>query len=346
MDKDITLYPKFEKTVVEQKYTVTFISNEGGNVQGSNVRTYTAGQSAVATAHANDGYEFIGWSTEKDGPIISTYINYSYVVNSDMTIYLNFKKIPEYTVDLVKTTGCSSVEISTASGASSITVREDTTIDIFAYGESGYTFKGWYDNASFNGSPISTSSHYTFQVKSNLTLYPKFENTVSTDSNILVKGVSNSISDWTNANGGSYLNITSGSSDYLYNGAKTLKLDYNINTYDQYGGYAGRTVSLESTYKNDSSKGYNGIGFWYMTPADFNGQIALCLQSQSAGLDDLVQLPATNGEWKYYFDQTDKTNLSDLTLYINGSKNGYTTTASNGVAKGTLYMADIKLDKK
>ena len=83
-----------------------------------------------------------------------------------------------------------------------------------------------------------------------------------------------------------------------------------------------------------------------MTPADFNGQIALCLQSQSAGLDDLVQLPATNGEWKYYFDQTDKTNLSDLTLYINGSKNGYTTTASNGVAKGTLYMADIKLDKK
>ena len=346
MDKDITLYPKFEKTVVEQKYTVTFISNEGGNVQGSNVRTYTAGQSAVATAHANDGYEFIGWSTEKDGPIISTYINYSYVVNSDMTIYLNFKKIPEYTVDLVKTTGCSSVEISTASGASSITVREDTTIDIFAYGESGYTFKGWYDNASFNGSPISTSSHYTFQVKSNLTLYPKFENTVSTDSNILVKGVSNSISDWTNANGGSYLNITSGSSDYLYNGAKTLKLDYNINTYDQYGGYAGRTVSLESTYKNDSSKGYNGVGFWYLTPAGFDGQIALCLQSQSADLDDLVQLPNTNGEWKYYFYETNKVNVSDLTLYINGSKNGYTTTASNGVAKGTLYMADIKLDKK
>ena len=49
---------------------------------------------------------------------------------------------------------------------------------------------------------------------------------------------------------------------------------------------------------------------------------------------------------KYYFYETNKVNISDLTLYINGSKNGYTTTASNGVAKGTLYMADIKLDKK
>ena len=427
------LYPKFEKDEVEQKYTVKFISNEGGSVEGATTRTVDAGTYMTVSYSVNDGYRFKGWSLSQGGEYVSTYNPYSFTVNSDMTIYLTFEKIPDYTVNVVKTTGCSKAYI-TATNSNSCTVREDTTIDIFANGESGYTFKGWYDNASFNGSPISTSSHYTFQVTSNLTLYPKFEKnsetyfnvvfkssegmvksslgtmyiqgsisgscaegtkvtvtatpnnnyqfvgwcdesfdgpvlststtytftvngathiyakfaekTVVDDSNILVKGVSNSISDWTNANSGSYLNITSGSSDYLYNGAKTLKLDYNINTYDQYGGYAGRTVSLESTYKNDSSKGYNGVGFWYLTPAGFDGQIALCLQSQSAGLDDLVQLPNTNGEWKYYFYETNKVNISDLTLYINGSKNGYTTTASNGVAKGTLYMADIKLDKK
>ena len=70
------------------------------------------------------------------------------------------------------------------------------------------------------------------------------------------------------------------------------------------------------------------------------------MQSSSAGLDDLVQLPATNGEWKYYFYETGKTNISDMTLYINGSKNGYTTTSSNGVASGTLYLANMKVTKK
>ena len=518
LNESTTLYPVVEKRVT---YTVKFISNEGGSAYGPATRTEDAGSYLTVSAIANDGYVFKGWSLSEGGAFVSTYNPYSFTVNSDMTIYLTFEKIPEYTVKLVKTTGCAKVYM-TYNNSDTATVREDTTIDTFATAQSGYTFKGWYDNASFSGNPVSTSSHYTFAVTSNRTLYPKFEKdaeyifnicyktgegavkstlgtmysqgiisgscvagtsitvtatpssnyqfvgwcdgsydgsilstsktytftvngvtkvfakfvqkpteyifnvnfrtaegmvdysqgnmysqgtisgscvagtsitvtakprenyqfvgwcdgsydgtvlstnatytftvnketniyakfvekTVADDSNILVKGISNSISDWTNANSGSYLNITSGSSDYLFNGARTLKLEYNINTNDQYGGYAGRTVSLESTYKNDNSKGYNGIGFWYMTPADFNGQIALCLQSNNIGLDDLVQLPSTNGEWKYYFYQTNKTNLSDLTLYINGSKNGYTTTASNGIAKGTLYMANIEVNKK
>lgn len=35
-----------------------------------------------------------------------------------------------------------------------------------------------------------------------------------------------------------------------------------------------------------------------------------------------------------------------MTLYINGSKNGYTTTASNGIDSGTFYIADMSLAKK
>ena len=514
------LYVKFAKDD-ESKCVVNFISTLGGSVEGEKSRLVAKGTNIIASYIVNDGYRFKGWSLTEGGDYVSTYNPYSFTVNGDMTIYLTFERIPEYTVDLSKTEGCSKID-GTSGIDGSKKFRDDYPVTVIAHAKEGYTFEGWYDNSAFNGSPLSTAQYYTFTPNSNVTLYPKFKkdaeeylfrisfptiNTTVTsshgtqniqgvisgsekadtnitvkaivengyefvgwydnssysgsplstdstytftlnketyiyakfdkipeyyfninfrtaegmvdyslgsmhvqgtisgsclkgtnitvtatprdnyqfvgwcdnsyngsvlstsatytfavnkdtniyakfveknadDSNILIKGISNSISDWTNANGGSYLNITSGSSDYLFNGAKTLKLDYNINTNDQYGGYAGRSVSLESTYKNDSSKGYNGIGFWYMTPADFNGQIALCLQSSNIGLDDLVQLPSTNGEWKYYFYQTDKTNLSDMTLYINGSKNGYTTTASNGIAKGTLYMANIEVAKK
>lgn len=126
-----------------------------------------------------------------------------------------------------------------------------------------------------------------------------------------------------------------------YNNHKTLKLDYNINQNDSYNGYAGAKIHLAQTTPINNA---NGITFKYMTPAGQNGTVALCLQGSVA--KKIVELPTTNGEWKYYFYQTDKTNLSDLTLYINGSKNGYTTTASNGIAKGTLYMANIEVAKK
>ena len=360
LNQDVTLYPKFAKA--EYMFRVYSTPNYMGTVdsdQGFNAGhgivsgEAISGTNITVTAKPNNGYKFIGWydGSSSDANLISKSATYTFTLNKETNLYAKFEeKVPEHIFRVYFRTFEGTVDYSQGTmyrqGTISGSCVEGTDITVTAKPNDGYKFVGWCDG-SYDGPVISTSSTYTFTVNKETDLYAKFaEETVSDDSNILVKGISNEISSWTNANSGSYLNITSGSSDYLFNGAKTLKLDYNINTNDQYGGYAGRTVSLESTYKNDSSKGYNGIGFWYMTPADFNGQIALCLQSQSAGLDDLVQLPATNGEWKYYFYQTDKTNLSDLTLYINGSKNGYTTTASNGTAKGTLYMANIEVAKK
>ena len=360
VNKVTNLYAKFVEKASEYIYRVYFRTSEGtvdysqGNMykQGTISGSCVEGTDITVTAKPNAGYKFVGWCDGSyDGTVLSTSSTYTFTVNKETNLYAKFEeKVPEHIFRVYFRTFEGSVDYSLGTMYSQGTISgscvEGTDITVTAKPNVGYKFVGWCDG-SYDGTVLSTSSTYTFTVNKETDLYAKFaEETVSDDSNILVKGISNEISSWTNANSGSYLNITSGSSDYLFNGANTLKLDYNINTNDQYGGYAGRTVSFESTYKNDNSKGYNGIGFWYMTPADFNGQIALCLQSQSAGLDDLVQLPATNGEWKYYFDQTDKTNLSDLTLYINGSKNGYTTTASNGTAKGTLYMANIEVAKK
>ena len=359
--EDTYIYAKFventEKYIFraysQPNYMGTVDSDQGFNAgHGIVSGEAISGTNITVTAKPNNGYKFIGWydGSSSDANLISKSATYTFTLNKETNLYAKFEeKVPEHIFRVYFRTFEGTVDYSQGTmyrqGTISGSCVEGTDITVTAKPNDGYKFVGWCDG-SYDGPVISTSSTYTFTVNKETDLYAKFaEETVSDDSNILVKGISNEISSWTNANSGSYLNITSGSSDYLFNGAKTLKLDYNINTNDQYGGYAGRTVSLESTYKNDSSKGYNGIGFWYMTPADFNGQIALCLQSTN-GLDDLVQLPATNGEWKYYFYETDKTNLSDLTLYINGSKNGYTTTASNDIAQGTLYMANIEVAKK
>ena len=342
VSESITLYPKFEPITC----TFTVTAGEGGTVGGSSSGSYESGEYILVSAQANDGYEFVGWSNTQGGEIIQTHYVYSFNISEDTTLYANFEKIPEYTVTVVKTEGCASIS---GTNITNRTFLPNDTVTVIARAESGYTFAGWWTNAEFSGDPVSTLTNYTFQVTADTTLYPKFESEAEdedeTDSDIFITGISNSISDWTNANSGSYLNITSGSNDYLFNGLSALKLEYCINTNDQYGGYAGRTVSLESTYSNSGN--YDGIGFWYLTPEEFDGQIALCLQSQSAGLDDLVQLPATNGEWTYYFYETSKINVSDMTLYINGSKNGYTTTLTSGdIAEGTLYIANMSMAKE
>lgn len=336
-----TLYAKFEVDT-RTRYTLTVNCGEGGYIVGNSTGSYVADTHMGVFAYANDGYRFKGWSKTKGGAVFSSDYAYQFYINANTTLYANFEKIPYYTLKVAETTGFGYSTIG-SNKVSSASFIEDSTVTVFTYAASGYTFAGYWDNPSFSGNPIQTSNHYTAHMDKNITLYPKFvKKTV--DTSIFIQGVSNTASNWTNANNGSSLNIASGSGAYLHNSNKTLKLDYKINTNDQYGGYAGRSISLDSTFNKNGS--YDGIGFWYLTPSGFNGQIALCIQSNSAGLDDLIQLTATNGQWKYYFYETSKTNIDDITLYINGSKNGYTTTSSNGVASGTFYLADMKLAKK
>ena len=362
LNKETNIYAKFEEET-SNKYRVSVVKGEGCedvklNYHTANNVSFESGTfdnnaQISLTAVNKSNYKFQGWYTNSSfsGNPVCTDTKYTFKVTDDVTLYPKFNKVESYLFRINFPTTNTSVTSSHGTqyvqGIISGSAEQGTNITVQANAGNGYRFVGWYDNSSYSGSPLSTDSTYTFTLNKETNIYAKFsEVTITEDSNILIKGISNNISDWTNANDGSYLNITSGSSDYLFNGAKALKLEYSINTNDQYGGYAGRTVSLESTYNNKGTSNYDGVGFWYLTPSGFNGQIALCLQSGSAGLDDLVQLPATNGEWKYYFYETGKTNISDMTLYINGSKNGYTTTSSNGVASGTLYIANMKVTKK
>lgn len=336
-------------------YSFTATAGTGGTITGTSNGTYQNGTTITVTASPDSGYEFVGWSETNGGSIISTNANYTFTINQNTTLFANFQStsVTNYTLTVVTGEGCRSVVYFNSDSNGNLFVSGQYpagySLSLIAFAQSGYEFAGWWTNSSFSGDPIKSSNVYNITLNSDMTLYPKFVLTsTNTDSDIFIKGVSNTVSDWTNANSGSSLTITSGSTDYLFTDSNNvssgaLKLNYTINTDDEYGGYAGRTVSLENTYNNRGTSNYDGIGFWYLTPSGFSGQIALCLQSVSAELDDLIQLQATNGQWQYYFYETSKTNISDMTFYINGSKNGYSTTASNGIATGTLYLANMKV---
>lgn len=99
-------------------------------------------------------------------------------------------------------------------------------------------------------------------------------------------------------------------------------------------GYAGYQLS---TGKTVSTNGATGIGFWYATPKDQKGTIALCVQGSVA--KKLVQLSATNGLWQYYYLPASFNNstMSNIEIYINGNEQGKVTTPSSG----TIYIADL-----
>ena len=133
----------------------------------------------------------------------------------------------------------------------------------------------------------------------------------------------------------SSITITPNSSDAKFNEKNTLKIDYNIDNTDDYGGYAGYKVKADSTVTIDEDA--TGLGFWYMTPSGTTGTIALCLQGSVS--KKIVQLDTTDGEWKYYYSKftVRGSSMADIEIYFNGSEGGKVTTPG----AGTIYFAEI-----
>ena len=75
-----------------QGYTISISANptNGGTVTGSG--TYSQGSTCTITATANSGYAFTNWT--ENGDVVSTNMNYTFIVEADMTIIANFATIP------------------------------------------------------------------------------------------------------------------------------------------------------------------------------------------------------------------------------------------------------------
>ncbi|MGN1133945.1 MAG: InlB B-repeat-containing protein [Oscillospiraceae bacterium] len=315
-------------------YTVELVDGENGSFSGDAIREYPEGEKATIKAKPKTGYQFVGWKIYGTDILVSRRQTYNFYVTENVKYQPVFDKDNSTVYHYF---GVYSVD--KGGSVSKLTGYhvEGEKVKIEAIPEEGFKFTGW--SRSADGKIVSTNSSLNVTISASKYYYAHFEEVIS--SNTFITGMNNN-GGMMNADNGSDITVTPNSMDYPFRHRGALKVDYKINLDNTYGGYAGRSITLDNTYS--AKYGVEGIEFWYLTPKDYTGKIALCLQSSSTGLDDLVQLVSTNGEWRHFYYKTNKANVYNMTLYINGNKNGYKTDTwdvnTQGIA-GTLYLANM-----
>jgi len=152
--EDITLYAKWTPVVYEIEYVLN-----GGTNSENNVVEYTVEDKIELYAPSKVGYTFIGWFT--DAEFTSSVVTELKVGTSGkITLYAHYS-VNQYTISF-ESNGGTSVSAITQNYATSVTAPE-------APSKNGYTFAGWYSNASL-------TSKYTFSTMpaEDITLYAKW----------------------------------------------------------------------------------------------------------------------------------------------------------------------------
>ena len=145
---DTTIYAHWQKQAA-QAYTVTFDAN-GGSVTPSSATT-TDGKLTSLPTPTYDGYDFLGWHTQKDG---GEKVTTDTVFTKDTTIYAHWQKqaAQEYTVTFDANGGTiNSGVITSYTYGVGATLPTDVTRE-------GYTFAGWYASADFSGDAVTAIS--------------------------------------------------------------------------------------------------------------------------------------------------------------------------------------------
>ena len=146
--KDTTIYAHWSEQAA-QEYTVTFDAN-GGSVTPSSVTTKDGKLESLPTP-TYDGYDFLGWYTQKDG---GEKVTTDTAFTKDTTIYAHWQKqaAQEYTVTFDANGGTiNSGVITSYTYGVGATLPTDVTRE-------GYTFAGWYASADFSGDTVTAIS--------------------------------------------------------------------------------------------------------------------------------------------------------------------------------------------
>ena len=146
--KDTTIYAHWSEQAA-QEYTVTFDAN-GGSVSTASATTKDGKLESLPTP-TYDGYDFLGWHTQKDG---GEKVTTDTVFTKDTTIYAHWQKqaAQEYTVTFDANGGTiNSGVITSYTYGVGATLPTDVTRE-------GYTFAGWYASADFSGDAVTAIS--------------------------------------------------------------------------------------------------------------------------------------------------------------------------------------------
>jgi predicted ribosomally synthesized peptide with SipW-like signal peptide/uncharacterized repeat protein (TIGR02543 family) len=153
------------------KYTVAAIAKpeSGGTALGSG--TYAKDASVTLTATANDGYNFVNWTSD-DETVVSTDASFTFTVTGDVKYTANFEAIsaPEYTITVTENDS-SYGQAKIGSDGKSGTFAGGTGVTLNASPKSGYRFVNW----TLEGVEVSTDASTNITVTVDATYTANFE---------------------------------------------------------------------------------------------------------------------------------------------------------------------------
>ena len=139
--------------------TATANHPEGGSVYGTG--TYRQGETCTLTANDNWGYHFVSWT--KDGEVVSTTREYSFVVIESGT-YVAYFDEGGYTIEAT----ANPTEGGFIEGIGEYYYGD--YCELVATANEGYTFMSWTED----GEVVSTDTYYSFTVTANRNLLANF----------------------------------------------------------------------------------------------------------------------------------------------------------------------------
>ena len=144
----------YTATFAINSYTITVQPNNAdfGITTGSG--TYTHGQTVTATATANEGYVFNGWS---DG---ATETPHTFTATQDLTLIANFSEENYDPVFYTVTVQSANNTMGSATGGG--VYEEHQSLQISATANIGYSFVRWNDNNTDNTRTITVTGDVTY----------------------------------------------------------------------------------------------------------------------------------------------------------------------------------------
>ena len=144
---------------------ITIVEGTGGGGSTSVSAEYESGETCIATATPNPGYNFVNWT--ENGAQVSTSATYSFTVTGNRNLVANFTQgggTTNYTI----TVSANPTNGGTVTGGGTFSAGSNRTVTATA--NSGYTFTNWTEN----GSVVSTNASYSFALNSNRNLVANF----------------------------------------------------------------------------------------------------------------------------------------------------------------------------
>lgn len=179
---EVTGTVNYNGQTYELKYTLAYNSNGGTSVSSKRVSRIPDS----LTTPSKTGFSFTGWYTESS---LTNRAVSGTKLTGDTIVYAGWN-LQNYTIAY-------NLDGGTLSGQKTSYTINDSTYVLPTPTKEGFTFKGWYDNASFTGSPVTTLGAGSYGDK---TYYAKWkENFVLAAPTISISGTTLTIEPVTNA---------------------------------------------------------------------------------------------------------------------------------------------------